>query len=88
MPHRYPELEALIRNVEAKASDELDPLAVVALLLKLTIRSEADPYLLIGQLVEGIAETVVRRIPAEKQGEVAVNTIRLFCDRLEARGVI
>lgn len=76
----------MIRQVEAKASGELDPLAVVAMLLKLTVRSEADPYLLIGQLVEGITETVLRRIPADKQGEVAVDTIRLFCDRLRARG--
>jgi hypothetical protein len=88
MTDRPPVLDAMIRQAEAAASDQIDPLAVVSLLLKLTIRSEADPYLLIGQLVEGIAVAAKSRIPPEKQTEVGMETLGLLRNRLAALGVI
>ena len=53
----------------------------------MTINSEADPYLLIGQLTEAIAEAVAKRIPAEKQREVSGATFQLLYDRLRAKGL-
>jgi hypothetical protein len=88
MTARNPTLDALIRDVEAKAEKEIDPLAVVSLLLKLAIRSEADPYLLIGQLVEGIAATVGQRIPPQRREDVAASTAYLLDERLRAYGAI
>jgi hypothetical protein len=56
--------------------------------LKLTIASEADPYLLSAALIKGIAVTVLQRVPDEKRGEIAVETARLLRDRLHAYGII
>lgn len=47
MRKRYPELEAPMHDVEAQAADQVNPIVVLALLLQITIRSEADPYMLI-----------------------------------------
>jgi hypothetical protein len=70
------------------AANQVDPLLVVSLPLKLTIDSDVDPYLLIGELIEAIAVAAAKRIPAEKQGEVSVEAVRLLRDRLRAHGVI
>ena len=84
----FPRLYALIRNAEAAAAKEADPLLVLQALLKMTINTEADPYLLIEQLTEAIAEAVAKRIPAEKQREVSGATFQLLYDRLQAKGLL
>ena len=83
-----PALGALIREVEAQAAEKPDPVAILVGMLKLVIASEADPYLLSGALVEGIASTIVRRIPDEKHGEVGVEAVRMLRDRLHAYGIV
>jgi len=45
--------------VEAQAAEKPDPVANLVGILKLVIASEADPYLLSGVLVEGIASTIL-----------------------------
>jgi hypothetical protein len=57
-------------------------------MLKTVVASDADPYPLAGAPVEGIAATISARIPPERQGQVAVETVRLLRDRLRARGAI
>jgi hypothetical protein len=84
----FPNLDALIRQIEAQAIEFPDPLAVLIAMLKMVIASDADLYLLAGALVEGIAATISARIPPERQGEVAVEIVRLLRDRLETRGAI
>jgi hypothetical protein len=89
MPDRmFPDLKTLIRQIEATASDSADPLAVMVALMKLTIASEADPYMLAGALIEGITATIEQRIPLEKRRDVAIEAVRLLRDRLETRGAI
>ena len=61
---------------------------MLQVLLKMTINTEADPYLLIGQLTEAIAEAVAKRIPAEKQREVSGATFQLLYDRLQAKELL
>jgi hypothetical protein len=48
MPDRPAALDALIRDAEAAAADQTDPLAVLVMLMRMVIRSDADPYLLNG----------------------------------------
>jgi hypothetical protein len=84
----FPDLAALIRDVEAKAAEQPDPLAVLIALLKMVIVSDADPYLLAGALVEGIAATIAAKIPPERQGHVSVETMRLLRDRFKVAGSI
>ena len=89
MPEQsFPDLDALIRPIEARATEFPDPLAILIAMLKMVVASDADPYLLAGALVEGIAATISARIPPERQAEVAVETVRLLRDRLETRGAI
>ena len=80
--NRFPALDALIRDVETIAADQTDPLAVLILLMQMLIRSEVDPYLLNGALIEGIAATIMQRIPAEKRGEASLEAMRLLRDQL------
>jgi hypothetical protein len=88
MPDRNPALDALIREVETQAAGKPDPVAILVGILKLVVASEADPYLLSGALVEGIASTLMQRIPDEKRSEVGVETVRLLRDRLHAYGIV
>ncbi|MEJ0017562.1 MAG: hypothetical protein WDN25_13545 [Acetobacteraceae bacterium] len=88
MSARSPALDALIREAEAAASQEADPLSALIVMLKQVIRSDADPYLLSGAMIEGLVATIVERVPPEKRGEVAVEAVRLLRDRLAARGAI
>ena len=85
---RFEAVEDLIRQVESKAADEPDTLALMVALIKLVIRSEVDPYLLSGVLIEGIANTLARRIPEDRKREVAAQAIRLLHERLQASGAI
>jgi hypothetical protein len=89
MPDRFTALDALIRDAESAAANHPDPLAVLAMLLKMVIASDADPYLLNGALIESIAATIVRRIPKERQEEVvAGEALRLLHARLRENGAI
>ena len=88
MPDRPAALDALIRDAEAAAADHTDPLAVLVMLMRMVIRSDADPYLLNGALIEGIATTIMQRIPAENWEEVAVQAVRLLRCRLREKGAI
>jgi hypothetical protein len=88
MPDRFPALDALIRDAEAVAAERPDVLRTLVVLLKAAIASDTDPYLLTGALIEGIAATVAHRIPAETQGDVSVEIVRLLRDRLRAQGTI
>lgn len=88
MPERIAVLDALIREVEAKAAERPDTVAILVAVMKLVIASEADPYLLSGALIEGIAATILQRIPEERRGEVAVEAVRLLRDRFRSHGII
>ena len=88
MPDRPAALDALIRDAEAAAADQTDPLAVLVMLMQIVIRSDADPYLLNGALIEGIAMTIMQRIPAERREEVSRQVMRVLHDRLRAKGAI
>lgn len=88
MPNRNPALDALIREVEARAAEKPDSVAILVGVLKLVIASEADPYLLSGALVEGIASTILQRIPEERRGAAGVEAVRLLRDRLHIYGIV
>ena len=47
----------------------------------------ADPYAVLGVLVEGAVQTIVEQIPAEQQAQTAATLVRLLKERLNARGV-
>ena len=88
MPDRPAALDALIRDTEDAAADHTDSLAVLVMLMRMVIRSDADPYLLNGALIEGIATTIMQRIPEERREDVSQLAMRVLHDRLRAKGAI
>ncbi len=69
-------------------AEEPDLVGILILMLRIVIDSEVDPYLLTGPLVEGIAASIARKIPLERQDEVAIETVRVLVDRMKDRGLL
>jgi hypothetical protein len=80
-------IDDLIRQAEEAATNELDPMELVAVLIRLTGDRGADPYLLIATLVEGAASTLARHIPPERQRDTAAATLKLFLKQVNASGL-
>jgi hypothetical protein len=80
-------IDDLIRQAEKAAANELDPMELVAVLIRLTGDRGADPYLLIATLVEGAVSTLARHVPPERQGDTAAATLKLFLQRLNVSGL-
>ncbi|MGC1409563.1 MAG: hypothetical protein WA864_11530 [Acetobacteraceae bacterium] len=60
---------------------------MLAEVIRLVTQDGADPYLVIGVLVEGAVHTVAKHIPAERQAETTEQLGKLLVDRLKARGL-
>jgi hypothetical protein len=88
MPDRpFPAVEALIRRVQRVAASRPDPMHILAHTISMTGAIGADPYTVLGVLVEGVVQTVVQHIPEEQRAETAATLLRLLKERLQARGV-
>jgi hypothetical protein len=88
MPDRpFPAVDALIRRVRRIAASRPDPMHILAQTIGMTGEIGADPYAVLGVLVEGAVMTIVRHIPAEKQTETAATLVQLLDERLKAHGV-
>src|SRR5580692_3071025 len=72
MPDRpFPAVEALIRRVQRVAASRPDPMYILAQTISMTGAIGADPYAVLGVLVEGAVQTIVQQIPAEHRKEAA-----------------
>jgi hypothetical protein len=58
------------------------------MLMRMVIRSDADTYLLNGALIEGVATTIMQRIPAVRREEVSRQVMRVLHNRLRVKGAI
>jgi hypothetical protein len=47
----------------------------------------ADPYAVLGLLIEGTVQTLVEHIPKERRAEIAVTLKQLLEQRLRASGI-
>jgi hypothetical protein len=84
MPKRtFPVLDGLIRQAEQAAASKPDPVQLVAEVTRLIGDMGADPYLLIGVLVEGAIHTLVTHIPPERRTDCAKALTKLLADRLD-----
>lgn len=68
---------------EQAAAEQPDLIGSLAKGVKAAVASDADPYLLIGTLIEGITYTLAS-IPQDRQPETARASIGLLFDRLRA----
>jgi hypothetical protein len=83
----FPAVEALIRRVQRVAASRPDPMHILAQTISMTGAIGADPYAVLGVLIESAVQTIVQRIPAEQQAETAATLVRLLKERLSAHGV-
>jgi hypothetical protein len=84
----FPAVAGVMQGAEAAAATQPNTLNPLIETLNAVIPGPADPYLISAALIEGLARTVVQKIPLAKQGHVAVEIVRLLRDRLQEAGVI
>jgi hypothetical protein len=84
----FPSLSDLLREIEAQTADLSSLPQVLARMICTLTASEADPYLLLGVLAEGIAQVTASRIPPECRAEVAGAALELVQERLKARRLL
>lgn len=88
MPNRrYPAIDALARRVKRLAAERPDPSHALAEIITMIGDSDADPYVIMGVLVEGAVQTVVRHIPTEQQEDAVAALLELLGERLQAHGL-
>jgi hypothetical protein len=84
----FPAIDDLIRQAERAASATPDQIRLVAQLVRIIGDQGADPYLLIGALLEGAVCTLAKHIPPERRGETTEQLGRLLAERLRAHGLV
>src|SRR5437764_1379923 len=65
------ELNKLVEHAEYAAACHTDPVRMLADFIRSTVAGDADPYLVMGVLVEGAVYALVERIPPAKQADTA-----------------
>jgi hypothetical protein len=60
---------------------------ILAQTISMTSEIGADPYAVLGVLIEGAVQTIAQRIPAEQQRETAATLVQLLEERLKSHGV-
>ncbi len=83
----FPAIDDLIRQTEKAAAARPNQIRLVAELVRIIGDRDANPYLLIGVLVEGAVETLAKHVPPERQAEATEQLGRLLVERLKARGL-
>jgi hypothetical protein len=83
----FGEIHRLIEQAEQAAAATPDPTSLLAHVIRLTVMTDADPYLILGVLVEGVAHTVATRIPDEGGGEIGREVSNLLVERLKAHRI-
>ena len=82
------EVAKLARLVDRAAANEPDPIRALADTVKAVAKGAADPYLVMGVLVEGSIHALETRIPTERQLDTAESLLQLVADRLRANGLL
>jgi hypothetical protein len=86
MPDRpFRAVDELIRRVQRVAADRPDPMHVLAQMISMI--GGADPYAVMGVLIEGAAHTLAHHIPAERQADTATTLVQLLEERLKAHRI-
>jgi hypothetical protein len=89
MPERvFPAIRDLIRQVEQATQANPDYVRLAADLNRWFGDQGADPYLLIGTLLEGAVHTLVQHVPPEQRADAAWAAVQLLLDRLKSHGLL
>ena len=76
------EVQKLVSLAEQAAANIADPVRTLANTIRIMGDRDADPYLTMGVLIEGVIHTLNTRLPASRQAETASAILRLMLDRL------
>jgi hypothetical protein len=88
MPDRqFRSLERLIQNANQASSKKPDSVQLLAKMIRLVTADGADPYIVLGVLVEGAVHTLVNHIPTERRQDTTEELGRLLVERLKAHGL-
>jgi hypothetical protein len=73
-------------TAQARQAAEATPCPLNELIgsIKTTLASEADPYLLVGVLLEGIVQVLAKRVPTERKPATEVAAMLMLQQRLGA----
>jgi hypothetical protein len=85
--HHFRTLERLIRQANQASSRKPDSVQMLAEVIRLVTDDGADPYLVLGVLVEGAVHTIAKHIPRERQPETTEQLAQLLVERLRAHGL-
>ena len=77
----------LSNQAEEAAAQVPDPLAGLSGAIKAALQSEADPYVMLGVLLEGMTQVLVTRIPSGRHHGTLSAALVLLRQRLADRGV-
>jgi hypothetical protein len=89
MPDRsFPAVDNLIRRAQGAAAGRSDLARILAQTISMACPDGADPYAVLGVLVEGTVQTLVAHIPKERRPEVAATLKQLLEERMEACGIL
>ncbi len=88
MVRDHPNLAKLIASVEQIERCQPNPLKALLALIRTIAQSDADPYIIIGVLLEGAVHLLSNRIPHERRKEAAVAMVLLLANRLRASGLL
>ena len=88
MPDRsYPAVDHLVRRAQRAAAGRSDAARILAQTISMACPGGADPYAVLGVLIEGTVQTLVEHIPKERQAENAAMLKQLLVERMRACGV-
>ena len=77
-------LEIMFTQIERTTAATLNATQAVSNAVKQTIRDEADPYMVVGTLVDGIATILHVCVPDDSREEVANELMMLLYKQLDA----
>jgi hypothetical protein len=88
MPDRpFPVVDSLIRRAQRVAAGRPDPARILAQTTSMACPGGADPYAVLGVLVEGTVQTLVEHILKQRQAETAATLKQLLEQRRRASGI-
>lgn len=79
-------IRKLSSQAEQAAAQAPDPLAELSVAIKAALQTQADPYVMLGVLLEGMTQTLITRIPPERHLGTLTAALVLLRQRLAARG--
>jgi hypothetical protein len=80
-------VQKLSSQADQAAAQVKDPLVALSSAVKTALASEADPYVMLGVLLESMTQTLVTRIPPERHHGTLTAALVMLRQRLAARGV-